>query len=54
MTLWIDSGQPPIGRVGTSPGTRVAFVGWLELLAQLSHLLDVASDTPEQEQPHDR
>ena len=48
VTLWIDSGRPPVGRVGTPSAAPVAFVGWLDLLAQLSHLLD--GDAPDNEQ----
>lgn len=49
MTVWVDSQDPPVGRVGSASAAPVAFVGWLELLAQLSHLLDDATENPEQE-----
>ncbi len=46
--MWIESSTPPVGRLAMSSEAPVAFVGWLDLLAQLSHLLDDPTE-PEQE-----
>lgn len=53
VTLWLDAGDPPAGRIHSSSASAppVPFVGWLELLARLSQAFDDAIDTPEQEQP---
>ena len=42
VLLWVEPGIPPVGRVGTASVAPVAFAGWLELLARLAQLLEVA------------
>lgn len=51
MTLWLDTDDPPAGRLQTAAASPVPFVGWLELLARLSQVFADATDTPEQELP---
>ncbi len=46
--MWIESSSPPVGCLAAWSEAPVAFVGWLDLLGQLSHLLDDQTD-PEQE-----
>lgn len=40
MVLWIESERPLSGSVGVSAAPPVAFADWLDLLAQLAHLVE--------------
>ncbi len=44
VTLWIESGTPPVGRVGLTTRPSAAFIGWLDLLGKLSVLFDGGQD----------
>jgi hypothetical protein len=45
--IWIDTTQPPTGRVVTEEGeTAQPFVGWLQLLTILAHALQPPPAAP--------
>jgi hypothetical protein len=43
IDIWVDSTDPPVGRVGDDADAQ-PFVGWIDLLAVLSGILESPRD----------